>query len=1394
MYAPSKLLVILLLFCFSSPASLFAQGHHSHDCQDPTHSHIHEADTHAAQPEIGKKTPSFIRNDNQWHENIIYQTGFSGTFNGLFLEKNRLTYQVYDQDALSDIHALKDSKNPQPIKGHSYHVNFKNSLNAEIRASGFGKEKYIYFIGDDESKWASNVPAAAQVTYEDIYEKIDLRLFRKDDNIKYEFVLAPHANPANIIMEYEGAEKLELVNDQLNVHTSVAIISELAPYTYQIVDGKEREIPSRYILNDKELSFEITGNYDKNLALIIDPTVVAATLSGHSVSGNSGVFGHTACFDSEGNIYAGGLAYGSGYATTTGAFELDFSGGQDIVISKYNPNGTDLIYATYIGGEGLDYPHSIITDFSQRLYIYGSSNSTNYPTTASAFQPNSGGASDIIITVLETDGSSLVGSTYVGGQEDDGVNRSFQNKNYGDDFRGEIIIDSQNNVYVSSGTQSSNFPIANGFDDTFSDDFSSSAQDGVVLKMNSDLSLMFWSTYLGGDEPDFAMGMRLDDQNNVYVTGFAGDTNFPTTPGTISSNWPGGAENAFVAKIGKFGDELLLSTFWGSNGDEHGYFLDIDEEDNIHIYGQSTGSMPITPGVFSSPAGSPQFITAFTPELDEVVYSTVIGEGPGGAGYDFINNNVDFVPVAFMVDKCNNIYFSGYGASDDLPTTSGAFYNQGNSFYLGVLEPNAAGLSFGTYYGQANHVDGGTSRFDKSGTVYQAVCSCNNGGTNRVMNTNANAFETDMPNNIGGTCDVGIFKIDFEVETVTAAGVILESGTNVVTSSGCAPFNVDFIYTGQDGTGFYWNFGDGDDSTLENPSHVYQEAGSYPVYLVVDNPFTCNQIDTVFLQVDVLDNVDSSRDTSFCDGTDLIIDASVQNATYFWNDGFTGSTRIIDEPGTYWVNVDIGSCERTDTFVVNSPLNLDVNIGPDSISACDVFTYSFDGTTAGAVSYEWQDGNNDPIRTVTSEGVFILTVTDANNCTYSDDALLLFGETPTVNIGPDVTLCDGVPYTFDATGSNENVTYNWSDGSTEATLTTTAGGTYSVLVSDDGCDSEDEAILEYFPEFNLDADIVPIECANDCNASVAVMGSGGIGPLSYGWSTGSNALSISNLCPGTYTLTVTDDECEYITDFDLINPDVLMTESLSTDLVCAGDSSGTISAINFMGGIQPYTFSLNDGEYQDSPDFTGLNAGNYTLNLLDSVGCIFPVDINLTQPPEFFVYAGEDISIQLGETTSLNGDVTPLFGQEILWTPELNLDCVNCLDPELTPPNTQQYTLTATDAETGCFRADSVIVEVIKVRKVYIPSAFSPNFDGVNDEFSVFAHIGVTEVEEFQVWSRWGELLFENTFFPPNKPGFGWDGYHRGKLVNPGVFVYTAKVRYFDGEIGLFKGDVTVVR
>ena len=426
---------------------------------------------------------------------------------------------------------------------------------------------------------------------------------------------------------------------------------------------------------------------------------------------------------------------------------------------------SDMIYATYLGGNGVEWPYSIITDFNQQVYVYGASRSTDYPVTSNGFQQNNGGNMDIVVSILSQDGSSLIGSSFFGGSADDGFNDKIGtfNYSYGDEFRGEIVIDGQNNVYVVGSTKSNNFPItSNAFDNTFNTNGFPS-QDAFVLKANSDLSFLYWASYLGGDDLDSGNGIRVDEDLNVYVTGTAGASNFPTTPGTIQPNWPGGEESGFLTKIAANGSTILASTFFGSNGDDNSYFVDIDEDNQVHIYGKTTGNITVTPaGTYSGAPGSKQFIAAFDSDLSNTVYRTVIGSGPNVFGYDFI-------PVAFMVDKCNGIYISGYEAFQGLPTTAGSFPDliPGNAdFYLAVLEPNAEGLTYATYYGEADHVDGGTSRFDKGGVIYQGVCSCEWSG---LLTTLDNAWALDQNNG----CDLGVFKIDLEIEAINANGIAL---------------------------------------------------------------------------------------------------------------------------------------------------------------------------------------------------------------------------------------------------------------------------------------------------------------------------------------------------------------------------------------------------------------------------------------------------------------------------------------------------------------------------------------------------------------------------------------------------------------------------------------------
>ena len=595
----------------------------------------HCSSQHPSNP--GNQIP-FVQNLGQWDENVYFRAPL-GDLNALFLEEKKLTYLFHDLEVSAGLHeAFRDPKcSSYEIPAHAYQVQFLNALNATIQATGEKRAYHNYFIGNDPAKWASKVPLYQKVIYEEIYENIDLEVYSYGPAVKYDFIVAPEADLSPIQMDYQGLDDIFIQDGKLNLITSVDTIFEFQPFAYQFINNELVKVACNYQLNGTVVSFDFPEGYNDQYTLVIDPVVVAATLSGTNGFKN---FGHTATFDNGENVYAGGISFGVGYPTTTGAYQIDYAGGYtDMCLSKYNPDGSDLIYATYLGGTMRDFPHSIVTDFNQQLYIYGTSESSDFPTTANGYQQNFGGGFDIVVSKLNADGTALVGSTYMGGFLNDGHNNSSAWYNYGDVYRGEIVLDAQGNAYVASNTMSTDFPTS---DNAFQTELNQNggitdiAQDAVVFKLNSDLSTLYFSTFLGGDKPDTGGGLRVDDFGNVYVTGTAGHDNFPTTSGTIQSDWPGGIESAYVALISANGQEMLLGTFWGTDEVDHGFFMDIDEEDNVHIYGQTVSDeMPITPNTYFFNEGSHQFLAAFTPNLDEVVYSTVIGLGPSSNYYDF---------------------------------------------------------------------------------------------------------------------------------------------------------------------------------------------------------------------------------------------------------------------------------------------------------------------------------------------------------------------------------------------------------------------------------------------------------------------------------------------------------------------------------------------------------------------------------------------------------------------------------------------------------------------------------------------------------------------------------------------------------------------------------------
>jgi hypothetical protein len=718
----------------------------------------------------------FTENKGQWNGNVLFKAHLDG--GSLFLEKNCFTYNFYEKEKMRGLHASAEalSIGERRVMEHSFRVTLKNSLVPEAIEALHKSSNYSnFFIGNNPGRWASMVYDYSTVYYKNIYPGIDLEVNGKENSLKYNFIVHPGADAQNICLRYDGITGIKEERGSLKITTPLTTIIEETPYAYQDENGRQKAVGCHFILKGSELRFSVDENYNPALPLVIDPLLVFCSYSG-SLADN---FGMTATYDNQGNFYAGGTVFDQGYPTTIGAYDTTYNGPvqagrTDIVITKYNSTGSNLIYSTYIGGaSGTEIVSSIIVNANNELMLLGATGSTDFPVSATAFDNSFNGGTylnyasngteyangtDLYLAKLSADGSQLLASTLVGGSANDGVNSSPSLAyNYGDFYRGEIQTDAAGNFYAASCTYSSDFPATGGAFQTVP----GGQLDGCVLKMSPDLSTMLWCSYLGGLTDDCAYSLIQDDSLNVYVDGGTASSNFPTTAGTIGPNYFGGITDGFVTKIKFDGSAILRSSFIGTSLYDQSYFIQKDTSDNIYLYGQSLGNFPVSANVYSNP-NSKQFIAVINNNLSVINHSTVFGNG---------NGNINISPCAFLVDQCGNIYCSGWGGSIiapitttfNMPVTFDALQptTDGHNFYFIVFTPLLQSLAYASYFGggvSQEHVDGGTSRFDPEGVIYQSVCAgC---GGNSDLPTTVGAWSNT---NNSTNCNNGTIKLDFQV-------------------------------------------------------------------------------------------------------------------------------------------------------------------------------------------------------------------------------------------------------------------------------------------------------------------------------------------------------------------------------------------------------------------------------------------------------------------------------------------------------------------------------------------------------------------------------------------------------------------------------------------------------
>jgi len=849
---------------------------------------------------------SFVENKKQWEGQILYQARIPGGF--LWIKNNSIQYSFYDYQKISEIHAsrkkyqtssLPSQENTNEIKAHSFEVNLLNGNQITPQGIKIRNEKRNYFLGKDPKKWASEVNSFQEISYPNIYEGINLNFFQLNGYLKYEFIVAPQANPQEILMQYNAVNPQLDAEGNLILQTSVNKIIEKKPYCYQNVNGRKIEIPSKFVLNNNTLSFEFPEGYDKNYELIIDPTLIFSTYSG-SFADN---WGNTATFDDSGSMYMGGTVFGTNFPTTIGAFTVTFQGEVDVAIHKYSSQGSNLLYATYLGGDKTEVPHSMIVNANNELIVMGTTGSANYPTTTSAFDQTfnnlsstplivpMGGivfetGSDIFITKFNNTGSNLLASTFVGGTGNDGVNIStdVSIRNYGDQFRGEVLLDNSDNIYVVSTTNSTDFPTTTGAYKTTI----SGSQDMILMKFPSDLSTQTWSTYFGGNGFDAGYGIRIASNDDIFITGGTTSSNLPTQVGALNST-ARGDDDGFIAKFTNAGTFQQV-TYLGTSAADQCFLIDLDENDEVYVVGQTLGNYPVSSGVYSNNNGK-QFIHKIDNNLSTTRFSTVFGSG---------RTVPDISPTAFLVNDCQNMYVTGWGGvvndnsfiiggrTYDMPITNDAYKitTDSSDYYIIILEKDAQNILYGSYFGsdgvRGDHVDGGTSRFDKKGIIYHAACACSNSGTSGSSDFPTTPQAWSNTNN-SFNCNMAAFK--FDIEIVRPDFNIVDAANFNVVTQGCFPFESIFDYTGTSVTTIEWFVNGVSVGTGDNLTYTFQNAGNYNVEARVVNNAACVKEGRISKNIIIVGStVNAGADVSICkiQNTQLSATPSGTVVNYRW--------------------------------------------------------------------------------------------------------------------------------------------------------------------------------------------------------------------------------------------------------------------------------------------------------------------------------------------------------------------------------------------------------------------------------------------------------------------------------------------------------------------------------
>lgn len=882
----------------------------------------------------------WVENAGQWQEEVLF---YAPTFSG----------NVIINKAKEILYAL-------PVDSTSGYVlkeRFVGTTKQHMTQAPYGEERttthFNYFIGKDATSWQTNVPAYEVLNMGEIWEGVALKLNAHSNNVEKLFYVTPNAAPSSIQIEVDGAEQLQLSqNGELIVITPVGPLRYSAPVAYQWIHGEKQLVKVAYQIKGKNSYSFTVADYDLNYELIIDP-LLASTFIGDG--GND--WGNALAVDESGNVFVTGYTWSDNFPTTAGSYSEPFNGVKDAYVSKFSNDLSTLLVSTFIGGSSWENGLAITVESTGEVIVSGATGSANFPIAGAAYDNTyNGGSNDVFVCKFDNDLSTIIASTFIGGGDDD----------YGYD----LTLDQAGNVFVTGRTESTDYPSTGGFDATFnggfedvfvtklnnglsallastyiggstdegadaivtddagnvfisgftySDDFPTAGMaydsthngsgDIFVAKFNNNLSVLSAATFIGGTNFEESHAIALDSSQNVFIAGYTGSAEYPSTPGVYDEAFNGN-HDAIITKLNNELSEILASTFIGGANDDDCYGLVIEGAENVFIAGISFSTdYPMTGNAFDDTHNGERdiFFSRLSFDLSELLESTYLG-----------GNDNDWA-LDLTIDNAGSVFIGGGTYSGDFPIQGSPYDDSYNEREDAIL---------------AKIVGCGVNDFCDPSTAFGSVLLNVEQDTAFTQGCSATASPGPMGE---GSCfdfpaatvwyrfssetDMDCIKISIDSDELPQPQMAIFEG-DCPEDSASLPFACDIGAGGE----LAIHMGVEDKVTYYIAVSDATGAEGYFDLYIENSPADA-------LSLDVMAN-----DLQCFESNDGIIDLAVNNGTgvitYDWNtdtlDGtVTTNTLAI---GTYMVTVtDENNCvDQTDTIVITQPDQIFVEVELDA--------------------------------------------------------------------------------------------------------------------------------------------------------------------------------------------------------------------------------------------------------------------------------------------------------------------------------------------------------------------------------------------------------------------------------------------------------------------------------